>query len=76
MLNQYLNQTPCFTLEVLEIDVPSNYYNMVGGPSNAGGNIGSFSGYLECDQVRLNVTGATETEKEKIRALLMGGVYL
>lgn len=76
MLNQYLNQTPCFTLEVLEIDIPSNYYNMVGGPSNAGGNIGSFSGYLECDQVRLNVTGATETEKEKIRALLMGGVYL
>lgn len=76
MLNQYLNQTPCFTLEVLEIDVPSNYYNMVGGPSNAGGNIGSFSGYLECDQVRLSVEGATETEKEKIRALLMGGVYL
>lgn len=76
MLNQYLNQTPCFTLEILEIDIPSNYYQMVGGPSNAGGSIGSFSGYLECDQIRLNVTGATETEKEKIRSLLMGGVYL
>ena len=76
MLNQYLNQTPCFTLEVLEMDVPSNYYEMVGGPSNAGGTVGSFSGYLECDQVKLNMTGATESEKEKIRALLMGGVYL
>lgn len=76
MLNQYLNQTPCFTLEILEIDVPSNYYEMVGGPSNAGGTVGSFSGYLECDQVKLNMTGATESEKEKIRSLLMGGVYL
>ncbi len=76
MLNQYLNQTPCFTLEILEIDIPSNYYDLVGGPSNASGNVGSFSGYLECDQVKLNVVGATENEKNKIRTLLMGGVFI
>lgn len=76
MLNQYLNQTVCFTLEILEIDIPSDYYDLVGGPSNASGTVGSFSGYLECDQVKLNVKGATENEKNKIRSLLMGGVYL
>ena len=76
MLNQYLNQSVCFTLEVLEIDIPSDYYDLNGGPSNASGSVGSFSGYLECDQVKLNVKGATENEKNKIRTLLMGGVFI
>ncbi|MBO7734809.1 MAG: hypothetical protein J6S67_19775 [Methanobrevibacter sp.] len=76
MLNQYLNQKVTFTFETLELDIPSNFYALNGGATNAGGRIGSFTGYLECDQVKLNIQGATESEKEQIRALLMGGVFI
>ena len=75
-LNQYLNQKVCFTFEILDLDIPDNFYQLNGGPSNRGGAVGSFSGYLEVDSVKLNMPGATESEKEKARALLLGGVYI
>lgn len=76
MLNQYLPQKAVFTFEIQQEDIPSNFYQLNGGPSNAGGSVGSFAGYLECDQVKLNIQGATENEKERIRSLLMGGVFI
>lgn len=76
MLNQYLPQKAVFTFEVQQEDIPANFYQLNGGATNAGGNIGSFTGYLECDQVKLNIQGATESEKERIRSLLMGGVFI
>lgn len=76
MLNQYLPQKAVFTFEVQQEDIPSNFYQLNGGATNRGGSIGSFSGYLECDQVKLNIQGATESEKERIRSLLMGGVFI
>ena len=76
MLNQYLPQKAVFTFEIQEEDIPSNFYQLNGGATNAGGTVGSFSGYLECDQIKLNIQGATESEKERIRSLLMGGVFI
>lgn len=76
MLNQYLNQLPKFIFQYYEPDIPSNYYEMKGGPSNYSGTVGGFTGYLECDQCKLNMPGATEAEKEKARSLLMNGVYI
>lgn len=76
MLNMYMPQMVTFTFERNIPDIPSNFYQMHGYPSNAGGNIGSFSGYLECDQVKLSMPGATESEKDKARALLMSGVFI
>lgn len=76
MLNQYLPQKAVFTIEIQEEDIPSNFYQLQGGASNAGGMVGSFSGYLEVDQIKLNMPGATENEKAKARALLMGGVFI
>lgn len=76
MLNQYLNQKPRFIFEYKELDIPSNFYEMNGGPSNYSGTVGGFSGYFEAEQVKLNMPGATQSEKEKARALLMGGVYI
>lgn len=76
MLNQYLPQRAVFTFEIQEEDIPSNFYALNGGATNAGGNVGSFTGYLEVEQVRLNIQGATESEKERIRSLLMGGVFI
>ena len=76
MINQYANQKPTFIFIYPDTDIPSNFNKMYGTPSNAGGAISSFTGYLEADTVKLNVSGATESEKEKIRSLLMGGVYI
>lgn len=76
MLNQYLPQKAVFTFEIQEDDIPSNFYQLNGGATNKGGTVGSFSGYLEAEQVKLNIVGATESEKDKIRALLMGGVFI
>lgn len=76
MLNQYANQKPTFIFVYPDMDIPSNFNAMYGTPSNASGSVGSFSGYFEADTVKLNMPGATESEKEKARALLMGGVYI
>lgn len=76
MLNQFLNQIPKFIFQYFEPDIPSNYYEMKGGPSNYAGTVGGFSGYLECEQCKLNMPGATESEKEKARNLLMHGIYI
>ena len=76
MLNQYANQKPTFIFVYPDTDIPDNFNAMYGTPSNAGGSIGSFSGYFEADTVRLNMPGATESEKAKARDLLMNGIYI
>lgn len=76
MINQYLNQKPRIIFEYQDLDIPNNFHQMNGGPSNYSGSISSFTGYLEVDQVKLQMPGATQSEKEKARALLMGGVYI
>ena len=76
MLNQYVNQKPTFIFIYPETDIPSNFNAMYGQPSNYGGTVMNFSGYFEAEQIKLNMPGATESEKEKARALLMNGVYI
>lgn len=76
MLNMYLPQRVCFTFEMYEPDIPSNFYSLNGYPSNAGGYIGNFNGFLKCDTVKLSMSGATDAELEKAKALLLSGVYL
>ena len=76
MLNMYQPQTICFTFEMNEPDIPSNFYQMNGYPSNAGGRVGNFAGFLKCDSVKVSIPGATDTELEKAKALLLNGVYL
>lgn len=76
MLNQYANQRPTFIFVYPETDNPANFNALYGMPSNYGGTVSSFVGYLEVDTIKLNMPGATESEKEKARALLMGGIYI
>lgn len=76
MLNQYANQKPTFIFVYPEADIPDNFNTMYGTPSNAGGSISSFWGYFEADTVKLNMPGATESEKAKARDLLMNGVFI
>lgn len=55
---------------------PSNYMEMRGYPSNIGGVVGDFEGYLEVMDVRLNNIPATIDEINEIYELLKGGIII
>lgn len=76
MLNMFLPQECCFMFEVQEA-MPTEYEReLVGLPSNASGTVGSFTGYLECEQVNLVCSGATAKEQSEILRYLYGGIYI
>ena len=76
LLNEFLPQYPYFIFETQEDCAPDNYGEMFGYPSMKSGPINSFGGFLKVHDVKLNCPGATESEKEKIIALLKQGVYI
>lgn len=76
MLNQYLPQNVCFMFEIQESDETPLHRELLGYPSNASGQIQSFSGYLEVDTVNLVCSGATANEKAEIIKMLQNGVYI
>ena len=76
MLNCYLPQTVDFFFEIQESCEPDNYNAMFGAPSLAGGQIFNFTGYLKCQSVKLECGTATEREREKLKSLLLNGVYI
>lgn len=55
---------------------PKNELNLVGKPSNQGGAVNSFAGFLKCSAFNLadGFTG-TQTEAEEISAIIANGVY-
>lgn len=55
--------------------LPEKYKELEGYPSNIYGNVGSFSGFLAVETIKLNVA-ATSTEKDMIMQLLKGGIYV
>ena len=76
IINMMLPQECLFMFEVQEA-MPTEYEReLVGLPSNASGTVGSFSGYLECEQVNLVCSGATAKEQAEIIRYLYNGVYI
>lgn len=68
-------QNPFIISELPRQSLPENYKDLEGYPSNIYGTVGSFSGYLAVETVKLNVT-ATSAEKEMIMQMLKGGVFV
>lgn len=68
-------QNPFIISTLPRQSLPENYKDLEGYPSNIYGTVGSFSGYLAVETIKLNVT-ATSTEKEMIMQLLKGGVFV
>lgn len=76
MINQYLPQYAMFIFEYTEID-ESDYLNeLYGRPTNKSGTIGSFSGYLQADDVMLICPIATDNERQEIIDLVRAGIYI
>ena len=76
MLNMFLPQECLFLFEIQDSDETSNEKSLQGYPSNASGQLQSFSGYLEVDAVNLVCGGATDNEKAEIIAQLKSGVII
>lgn len=69
-------QTP-YLMFTRPIEVkPSNIGNLHGYSAGVGGALKSFSGYVECSDVKLDGINATDTELQMIESLLKGGVYV
>lgn len=55
---------------------PKNELNLVGKPSNQGGAVGSFAGFLKCSAFNLaDGFAGTQTEAEEIMSIMANGVY-
>ena len=76
MINCYLPQTIDLIFEIQESCEPANYNEMFGAPSLASGIVGNFTGFLKCQSVKVNAGKATEREKERIKQMLLSGIYI
>lgn len=76
MLNEYLPQHVTFMFEIQQIEDSPNEVSLQGQPTNASGTVGSFSGYLEVEEVNLLCGNATENEKRQIVNMLRTGVII
>ena len=76
MINQYLPQYAMFIFEYLEIDESEYLNELYGRPTNKSGTIGSFSGYLQADDVMLICPIATDNERQEIIDLVRAGIYI
>lgn len=55
---------------------PKNELNLVGKPSNQGGAVNSFAGFLKCSAFNLaDGFAGTQTEAEEISTIMANGVY-
>lgn len=76
MINEYLPQSVCFIFEIQEDCAPENYGEMFGYPSMKSGKIFNFSGFLKCQSVKLKCPMATESERERLKQMLLSGIYI
>lgn len=71
--NQMIHIIVCQKLGI----VPENRESILGYPSNQGGAVSSFGGYLECSQFQFsNGFNGTEAERAEIVSIMQGGVYV
>lgn len=76
LMNHFLPNYVYVIFEIIETDETSNLSTLEGRRSNASGNLGSFSGYLQVEDVKLKCGIATENEKNEIKQLLHSGIYI
>lgn len=75
MISEFDRQYPTIYVAQLDTVVPVNEKTVVGIPSNQGGKLSSFSGFLQCSKVTMT-SGATEEEMEMIKSELYKGIYV
>ena len=72
----YLPQYVMFRWEVHDLIIPDLLTDLYGRPSAASGKVSSFSGFLQCDTIKLNTSGMNDSEANEVAALLKEGVFV
>lgn len=76
MLSLFDTMVPTFIAARLNTIEPENELEIVGKPSNVGGRVGSFAGYLKTSAFDMNNFPGTIDEAEEIQRMFRGGVYI
>lgn len=76
MINAFLPQKVTLIWEMMEDCAPDNYGAMFGYPSMKSGKLINFSGFLKCQGVKLECNVATENERERLKQMLLSGIYI
>ena len=86
MINCFLPQTIDLIFEYQEdiyynedtrrSSIATDYYPYFGQPSMKSGQINTFTGYLKCQAVKLECGIATERERERLKQMLLSGIYI
>ena len=77
ILGQFGNMSPYFVFAWQKNSKPANEIETVGLPSNAGGAVGSFGGFLQCSAFNLaNGFNGTDNEANEIYSIMSSGVYV
>ena len=84
MINCFLPQTIDLIFEYQEdiyynegrSTIATDYYPYFGQPSMKSGAINTFTGYLKCQSVKLECGIATERERERLKQMLLSGIYI
>lgn len=69
-------QKPYIIRKIARQNLPADYMQFKGYPSNISGILADFEGFAKVDDIQLNNIPAMETEREEIVSLLRGGVLL
>lgn len=72
----YMPQYVIFRWEVHDLIIPDLLTDLYGRPSAASGKVSSFSGFLQCDTIKLNTTGMNDAEASEVASLLREGVFV
>lgn len=86
MINCFLPQTVDFFWEIQDdiyydpvthkSTISQDFYQIFGSPSMKRATISTFTGYLKCQAVKLECGVATDRERERIKQMLLDGVYI
>lgn len=68
--------TPFVAIQMPVPSIPSGYNEQVGKPSNVYTSIGNVSGFTVCDDIHVNISGATREEISMIEDAFHSGVFV
>lgn len=75
-ISYFANNKVHFIVAQKKTVVPVNLQSQIGRPSNQGGSVGSFTGYLKCSAFQMGSFSGTNAELTEIYSAMAQGVYI
>ena len=75
-LGNYLPGYVIFRFDINEMLEPDLLTSLAGRPSNSSGVIRNFSGFVSGKVVKMDTSGMTDSEANRIKQLIMNGIYV